>query len=148
MATDAMGGTLEEVDTIYTNPYTGELLHINGPYYVIDDVVFGEVGVDDRLLGNPNNQLWYIEDEAGDQMIGDFSGYFSAAGDDILLFASTTYILGDIYIASSWGNDIVWSNVGNDEIDAGSGDDIVHGGAGNDTIYGDSNNDDFYGDDE
>ncbi|PCJ95737.1 MAG: hypothetical protein COA45_11975 [Zetaproteobacteria bacterium] len=134
-------GTLTQISANFINPYTGELLAINGDYYINDQYVNGGAGSDDALLGSTHDQFFSLEDSIGDLLLEGFEQFYMAPGNDILLLASSTHILGDLIIQVSDGDDIVWSNAGNDVIGGGLGNDILHGGPGNDDIDGGDDND-------
>ena len=141
MTTTVLDGTLTTISANFINPYTGELLAVNGDYYINDTLVSGTAAIDDTLLGSTHDQFFSLEDGLGNLLITDFEIILMAAGDDILNLASTTNIMGDMFIQMSEGNDIVWANAGNDIIGGGIGDDILHGGPGNDDISGGADKD-------
>ncbi|MGH1378023.1 MAG: calcium-binding protein [Alphaproteobacteria bacterium] len=138
-------GTLTQISTNFINPYTGELLPVNGNYYVNDQYINGGSASDDAIIGSTHDQLYTLEDDLGNIILEDFEQFYTAPGNDILLLASTTNVLGDLIIHVSEGNDIVWSNAGNDTIGGGSGDDILHGGPGHDNIDGGDDDDTLTG---
>lgn len=134
-------GTLTHVSTTFINPYTGELLAIDGDYYINDMYVYGGPDANDVLIGTSHDQFYRLEDDMGNLLLDGFEQFFPSSGNDILLLASTTNVLGDLFIQVAGGDDIVWSNAGNDIIGGDLGDDILHGGPGNDDIDGGGDND-------
>lgn len=134
-------GTLTHVSTTFINPYTGELLAIDGDYYINDTYVYGGPDANDVLIGTSHDQFYRLEDDMGNLLLDGFEQFFPSSGNDILLLASTTNVLGDLFIQVAGGDDIVWSNAGNDIIGGDLGDDILHGGPGNDDIDGGGDND-------
>ena len=145
MTVDLIIGTLTPISSNFINPYTGEILSVNGTYYLNDTLVTGGPGTNDIALGVTFDQFWRLEDELGNLLIENIEVFLPAPGDDILLLSSDTHILGDLIIQTAEGNDVVWSNAGNDLIEGGLGDDILHGGPGHDTINGQDDNDDIFG---
>ncbi len=141
MAFVTVVGTLTFVSENLINPYTGETITLNGNYYVNDAYVDGGPGSEDILAGDPLDQFYRLEDELGTLLIENFEIVFTGSGNDIVNLASTNYVLGDMHIATSEGNDIVWANAGNDRIEGGIGHDILNGGPGNDEIFGQGDND-------
>ncbi|MCK5384561.1 MAG: cadherin-like domain-containing protein, partial [Alphaproteobacteria bacterium] len=144
MAYFSVVGTPTDVDATYTNPYTDETLTVKGVYYLDDTVTYGTDG-DDRVSGNSDNQLWLLEDEDGVQMFSSIETYSPSSGDDIILLASDTIVLGDITLYASSGDDIVWSNAGNDRLYGNEGNDTIYGGPGNDIICGGEDDDTLAG---
>ncbi len=138
-------GTLEFISANFINPYTGELLEVEGSYYINDTPVDGGGGTADILLGSTHNQFFSLESETGEVLLVDLEVFLMAAGDDILNLTSSTVMLGDVEIQLAEGNDIVWANVGNDIIGGSLGDDILNGGPGNDTLSGDEDSDTLIG---
>ncbi len=136
MTIDVIVGTLTTINSTFINPYTGEILDVNGDYYINDTSVSGGPGADDIALGVVFDQLWTLEDALGNLLIENIEVFLPAPGNDILLLASTTHVLGDLTIQTSDGDDIVWSNAGNDLLDGGFGNDWLDGGLGDDTIIG------------
>ncbi|MBV1928313.1 MAG: type I secretion C-terminal target domain-containing protein [Gammaproteobacteria bacterium] len=134
-------GTLTHVSTTFINPYTGELLAIDGDYYINDTYVYGGPDANDVLIGTSHDQFYRLEDDMGNLLLDGFEQFFPSSGNDILLLASTTNVLGDLFIQVAGGDDIVWSNAGNDIIGGDLGNDILHGGPGNDDIDGGGDND-------
>ena len=145
MTLDVIVGTLTTINSSFVNPYTGEILNVNGDYYINDTPVSGGAGTDDIALGLVFDQLWRLEDDLGNLLIENIEVFLPAPGNDILLLASTTHILGDLTIQTSEGDDIVWSNAGNDLIEGGLGNDWLDGGLGNDTINGGGDDDTLAG---
>lgn len=145
MTVDLIIGTLTSISANFINPYTGEILSVNGDYYLNDTLVTGGPGTDDIALGVTFDQFWRLEDELGNLLIENIEVFLPAPGDDILLLSSATYVLGDLTIQTAEGNDVVWSNAGNDLIGGGLGNDILHGGPGHDTINGDDDQDELFG---
>ncbi len=135
-------GTLTNITANFINPYDGTLLTIDGDYYINDTFVSGTSGTFDLLIGSTHDQYYRIEDEMGNRLIDDnFEYILPAPGDDIILLASTTNVMGDLIIQGSNGNDIIWSGAGNDLIEGGYDSDILNGGLGNDIIDGGIHND-------
>lgn len=145
MTLDVIVGTLTTINSSFVNPYTGEILNVSGDYYINDTLVSGGAGTDDIALGLVFDQLWRLEDELGNLLIENIEVFLPAPGNDILLLASTTHILGDLTIQASEGDDIIWSNAGNDLIEGGLGNDWLDGGLGNDTINGGEDDDTLAG---
>ncbi len=145
MTVDLIIGTLTPISSNFINPYTGEILSVNGTYYLNDTLITGGPGTNDIALGVTFDQFWRLEDELGNLLIENIEIFLPAPGDDILLLSSDTHVLGDLIIQTAEGNDVVWSNAGNDLIEGGLGDDILHGGPGHDTINGQDDNDDIFG---
>ena len=145
MGTTLYGGTLTSISANFINPYTGELLAVDDDYYINDVYLNGGSGTTDTLLSTSNNQFFRIEDHLGTLLIEGFETIIMASGDDILHLASTTHVMGDMFLYMNAGNDILWANAGNDTILGGTGDDILHGGPGNDNISGDADNDTLTG---
>ncbi len=145
MTVDVIIGTITAINANFINPYTGEILSVNGTYYLNNIPVTGGPGTADIALGATFDQFWRIEDEMGNLLIENIEIFLPAPGNDILLLSSATHILGDLIIQTASGDDIVWSNAGNDQIDGGLGNDILHGGPGHDTINGDEDNDELIG---
>ncbi len=129
-------GVETNISAVFINPYDGTSLSVDGVYYLNVDPVVGSDPFFNLLGGNPFDQFWRIEDDEGNLLIDNFQLYIPSTGNDILLLASTTHVLGDLQILLSPGNDIVWSNAGDDLIEGNEGDDILHGGPGNDFING------------
>ncbi|PCJ99259.1 MAG: hypothetical protein COA45_04270 [Zetaproteobacteria bacterium] len=138
-------GTLTYVSANFINPYTGDLLVVDGDYYINDQYVNGGTGTGDILLGTSYEQFYRLEDDAGNLLIEGFEQIYPSTGSDILLLASTTHVLGDMIIHMTGGDDILWANAGNDTIGGGRGDDILHGGPGHDVIDGGDDNDTLTG---
>lgn len=90
--------TLTTINSNFINPYTGEILSINGDYYLNDILVTGGPGTDDIALGLVFNQFWRLEDDLGNLLIENIEVFLPAPGDDILMLASTTHVLGDLTI--------------------------------------------------
>ena len=134
-------GTLEYISANFINPYTGEILEIEGEYYINDTPVDGGAGTADILLGSTHNQFFSLEDPSGTILLENLEVFLMAAGHDIINLASDTVVLGDTEIQMAEGDDIVWANVGDDLIGGSLGDDILNGGPGNDTLNGDEDND-------
>jgi len=145
MTVDLIIGTLTPISANFINPYTGEVLSVNGTYFLNDTLVTGGSGTNDIALGVTFDQFWRLEDELGNLLIENIEVFLPAPGDDILLLSSNTHILGDLTIQAAEGNDVVWSNAGNDLIEGGLGNDILHGGPGHDTINGDDDQDELFG---
>tara|TARA_R110001592_G_scaffold79054_4_gene236777 strand:- start:4137 stop:6521 length:2385 start_codon:yes stop_codon:yes gene_type:complete len=145
MTVDVIVGTLTNINANFINPYTGELLNVAGDYYINDTFVSGGAGAGDIALGTTFDQLWLLEDNLGNLLIENVELFLPAPGNDIILLASDTHILGDISIFAAEGDDIVWSNAGNDLLEGGLGNDILHGGLGNDTLNGNEDNDELIG---
>lgn len=129
-------GTLTTITTQFVNPYTGDILYIDGNYYLNDQYVNGGVGGPDYWLGTAHDNFIRLEDESGNLLIEEFEFFYPSTGNDIVNFASLTHIMGDVYIGMSAGDDIVWANAGNDIIEGHAGNDLLHGGPGNDIIEG------------
>ena len=138
-------GTLTQISTNFINPYTGDLLVVDGDYYINDQYINGGAAADDAIIGSTHDQLYTLEDDLGNIILEDFEQFYTAPGHDILLLASTTHVLGDLIIHVSEGNDVVWSNAGNDSIGGGLGNDILHGGPGHDDIDGGGDDDTLIG---
>ena len=134
-------GTLEYISANFINPYTGEILEIEGEYYINDTPVDGGTGTADILLGSTHNQFFSLEDPSGNILLEDLEIFLMAAGHDIINLSSDTVVLGNTEIQMAEGDDIVWANVGDDLIGGSLGDDILNGGPGNDTLNGDEDND-------
>ncbi len=145
MTVTFLQGTLEFISANFINPYTGEVLEVEGEYYINDTPVNGGPGNADILLGSTHNQFFTIEDSMGNLLLEDLEIFLMAAGTDILILASDTHVLGDTEIQLAEDNDIVWANVGNDLIGGSLGDDILNGGPGHDTLSGDEDNDTLIG---
>ena len=145
MTVDVIVGTLTTINSSFINPYTGEILTVSGDYYINDTPVSGGTGTDDIALGLVFDQLWRLEDDLGNLLIENIEVFLPAPGNDILLLASATHVLGDLTIQTSEGDDIVWSNAGNDLIEGGLGNDWLDGGLGNDTINGGEDDDTLAG---
>jgi len=138
-------GTLEFISANFINPYTGEVLNVEGDYYVNDTVVNGGTGDADILLGSTLSQFFSLEDSLGNVLLEDLEIYLMSAGNDILNLSSSTIALGDVEIQMDEGNDIVWANVGDDIIRGNFGNDILNGGPGNDNLDGGSGTDTLIG---
>ncbi len=137
MAASFLVGNLTNITSNFINPYDGELLSINGDYYMNETFVSGTSAVDDLLIASSHDQYFRVEDELGNLLIDDnIEVFLMASGNDILLLASTTYVMGNLTILMAEGDDIVWSNSGDDFISGETGNDILHGGPGDDTIDG------------
>ena len=119
MTVDLIAGTLTTINANFINPYTGEILSVNGDYYQNDTLVTGGSGTADIALGTTFDQFWRLEDELGNLLIEDIEIFLPAAGNDIVMLSSSTHVLGDLIIQAAEGDDIVWSNAGNDQIDGG-----------------------------
>lgn len=126
-------GTLTNINETIVNPFTGESLLINGPFYINDTLLDGGPTSGNILVASGNSQYISIE-RNGMLMFQNFDTVLLGGGDDILNLASLTYVLGDMEINTGSGNNIVWANAGNDIITALDGNDILNGGAGNDVI--------------
>jgi len=138
-------GTLEYISANFINPYTGEVLEVEGEYYINDTPVDGGTGTADILLGSTHNQFFSLEDPSGNILLEDLEVFLMAAGHDIINLSSDTVVLGNTEIQMAEGDDIVWANVGDDLIGGSIGDDILNGGPGNDTLNGDEDNDTLIG---
>ncbi len=142
----SVNGPLIEVIETFINPYDASEIDVNGMYSTHG--AFAQAGSPaflDVITGNNNNQLIRLEDSEGNVLIESFEIIQPGRGDDIILFASLTTILGNLEIQAGDGNDIVWSNAGNDLIVGGQGEDILHGGPGNDNMFGGTENDTVIG---
>ena len=147
MATETIVGTLTTISASYVNPYSGEILDVDGDYYLNIDTFYGtEADVNDTVFGNSYNQLWLLESDEGLQMFDSVEFYYPASGDDIILLASADIVLGDLTINGLDGNDTIWSNAGNDTLNGWNGNDTLNGGLGDDHIYGDAGDDVLLGD--
>ena len=138
-------GTLQTVSANFTNPYTGDVLEVDGDYYVNDTFLDGGPGVCDLLLSGSENQFFRLTDDSGNLLFANFEMFIPGSGSDILLLADTTHILGDLDLRGSSEGDVIWSNAGNDYIEGNQGDDILHGGPGHDTILGGDHDDTLTG---
>lgn len=129
-------GTLQSVSEVFTNPYSGETINVDGDYYVNMSLVAGTSSAFDTLVTGNVVNLVRVEDDLGNLLIDSIESFALVNGDDILLLASTNHVLGDIFATGQDNNDIIWSNAGNDVLMGLNGDDIIHGGPGNDRIDG------------
>ena len=145
MAVTFLQGMLTSISANFINPYTGEILTVDGDYYVNNTPVVGTSADDDILLSSVENQFFRLEDASGNILIQDIEIILTSDGDDILDLTSTSHALGNMLIEASGGDDIIWSNVGDDIIRGGEGNDILNGGHGNDEIDGGLENDTLIG---
>ncbi len=136
MAAISMIGTLTYVSETIINPYTGHQIVIDGDYYVTNSFVTGTTGFDFGFA-TVYSEYWRLEDEFGNLLVdNNIEQFFPGPGNDIVNFASTTHVLGDLFIQGSDDDDIIWSNAGDDNIGGQTGDDYLHGGPGDDLIAG------------
>ncbi len=87
-------GTLTAVSENLVNPYGGELLSVNGNYYINTTLTSGTAAPDEILLSSVEDQFFKVEDALGNLLIQDFEIILMAPGNDILIMASATHVLG------------------------------------------------------
>lgn len=145
LVTFVLGPVVNVLET-FVNPYDGETIDVNGAFNINDGVTpAGCPQFRDILLGGPTDQIIRLEDDAGNLLIDSYEIILSSSGNDIILFASTTHVLGDIEFQAGSGNDIVWANAGSDLLVGGQGEDILHGGPGQDRLVGGTEADTLFG---
>jgi hypothetical protein len=140
-ATTFVAGTGTLVSETLGHPYSGASLVVAGQYYTNDAYVYGGPGTSDVLISSGNDQFFRLEDDLGNLLLDGFEYYLMSGGDDVLILASATRVLGDVNVNMASGNDILWSNAGHDTITGNSGNDTLDGGPGNDTIDGGDDDD-------
>ncbi len=112
MTTTVIVGTLTEITANFINPYTGDILELDGEYYVNNDYYDGGPGSSDTILGTSVDQLYTIEDANGNLLIENYETILPADGDDVVIMSSDTFTTSNLSIQGLGGNDIIWSNVG------------------------------------
>lgn len=132
-------GETHEIASNYTNPYSGLSLPISGTFLQNNSLYFGTDCFTFLFMTNLADAL-FIENELGELVISSIEEIVAGDGDDLILLASTTHVLGDTLYRVGEGNDIVWANAGNDTLEGSGGDDILDGGPGDDYIDGDTGN--------
>ena len=133
-------GVLDELDTTLINPYSGETLPAHNLYNINRTTYNGLAGIDTLLMTNVSDALSAAVPD-GRQSIANVERIIAGDGADIIALASSTFVLGDLYVDGGRGDDILWGNSGNDTILGNEGDDRIDGGPGNDNLVGGPGND-------
>lgn len=140
MATFIFNGTVGPLTATLVNPYSGDIIFVDGDYNQSLVSYFG-TSDPDTLLFTVDNTILRIEDDLGNQVFGDIETIVASNGNDVIFLASTTYTLGNLQIFGASADDVIWSNAGDDIIQGNNGDDIIDGGPGHDNINGGADND-------
>lgn len=139
-------GDFAQVTMTVVNAYSGYAINIEGTYRLNDDIYDG-LGGNDRLRMTSNNDLLFIENEAGQQTVLNIETILAGPGGDVIDLSHNTFVLGNMTISGSLGDDVLWANAGDDYILGEGGNDILHGGPGNDYMVGGSGDDIVFGGD-
>ena len=139
-------GTLGQLTTSITNPFSGEIIDIDDTYLVNNTIYDGLGGFDRLTMSNIGDAL-FITNDVGQQMIMNIEQIVAGGGGDIVHLASEDIVLDDIQIAGGANADIIWSNHGDDLVTGGNGNDIIDGGPGDDILRGDNGDDRINGGD-
>jgi hypothetical protein len=140
-------GSFQALNTIVTNPYSGETIPLSGQYFVNTSSYEG-VGTNDLFLGSIFSDVLFIYDLAGappepPQRLCGVETLRADNGFDVMLLADDFIVLANMEIFGGNADDVLWANAGDDtirglnggdQIDGGPGDDIIEGGNANDTI--------------
>lgn len=139
-------GSLQFMDMIVTNAYSGESYHIFEEKNVNTDSYDGFNGTDTILMTNAGDFI-SITDSTNMQVLFNVERFSAGAGGDVVILSHDTITYGDVTIQGGAGDDILWGNAGNDRIVGAQGNDIIDGGPGNDTLEGGDDNDRINGGD-
>nr|WP_321443437.1 Ig-like domain-containing protein [uncultured Cohaesibacter sp.] len=134
-------GTESSLDTVITNPYSGDVIEIDGIYNLNNNSYLGGAGDDTLVITSLSDALFLEDENSTDPRVEDIETFLSSNGDDLVDLASLQHSTGDVTIYGGGGDDILWSNDGDDMVYGNADDDIIDGGPGNDHIEGGRDND-------
>lgn len=158
-------GTLQPIDLTLTNPYSGEVVRFVGDgtqANVNNSSYVGGNNFDSINMTNIADAL-FIRDELDLQVVINVEVYFSGQGNDLIQLADPSFVLNELTILGSGGDDVLWSNIeddvvlgeggndhlvggpGNDRLEGGNDQDYIGGGVGDDTLNGGRGNDELVG---
>lgn len=136
-------GTLGPLSLTLTNPYSGEVVIVQGNEFNINFASYDGAGGYDVLSMSGDGDALFIEDLTnGSQTIQNVEQINASLGNDVIILASSIYTIGGVTVLGSLGDDILWGNNGDDTLNGSNGNDHLVGGGGNDTLSG-GNNDDY-----
>lgn len=128
-------GSVQQVNTTYVNPYSGETLTVNGQLNVNISSYKG-VGTADVLAGTSGPDVLLVQDPIGTQRICGVETVETFGAFDILFLADPFVVMQDMVLEGGDINDVIWANAGNDILRGNAGVDRLDGGPGNDIIEG------------
>ena len=131
-------GTLQPIDLTLTNPYSGEVVRFVGDgtqANVNNSSYVGGNNFDSINMTNLADAI-FIRDEMDQQVVTNVEVFFAGAGNDLIQMADPLFVLNELTILGSRGDDILWSNINDDVVLGEGGKDHIVGGPGNDRLEG------------
>lgn len=145
-------GALGQYTATITNPYSGQTLSVDDEKNINSSSYEGLSGFDTLIMSNVGDVIFADSsvnpnstDTVATQMLSNVERILAGEGGDVIVTASTNFVLGNVIIEGAGEGDIIWSNAGDDTLNGRSGDDIMDGGPGDDRVNGNEDNDDLRG---
>lgn len=133
-------GSLQYVTLTLTNAYSGYTITVNDIKRMNGSSYDGLGGYDILNMTNEGDVL-ILDDGSGSPRILNVEYINAGDGGDVLDMTSLQYVLGNMILSGSHGDDVIWANAGDDELHGSRGDDILDGGPGHDYLNGGRDND-------